>query len=126
MEITAIRTDAAPAPAGAYSQGLAAGPFVFTAGMGPIDPATGKAIGDTVAEQTDRVLDHLQTILAERGLGLSDVVKMTVHLQHLQRDFAAFDAAYRNRLREPYPVRTTVGSTLNGILVEIDAVALAR
>jgi reactive intermediate/imine deaminase len=126
VDITAIRTNNAPAPAGAYSQGLAAGPFVFTAGMGPIDPATRAVVGETVAEQTDVVLDHLQTILAERGLDLSDVVKMTVHLQHLQRDFAAFDAAYRKRLREPYPVRTTVGSTLNGILVEIDAVALVR
>ncbi len=126
MTATQIRTDAAPAPAGAYSQGLAAGPFVFTAGMGPLDPATRAVLGDTVAEQTDVVLDHLESILSERGLGLGDVVKMTVHLQNLQRDFAEFDAAYRRRMSEPYPVRTTVGSDLNRILVEIDAIALVR
>jgi reactive intermediate/imine deaminase len=126
MDVTPIRTEAAPAPAGAYSQGLAAGPFVFTAGMGPLDPVTRAVIGETVAQQTDVVLDHLATVLGHRGLGLGDVVKMTVHLQHLRRDFAEFDAAYRRRMSEPFPVRTTVGSDLNGILVEIDAVALAR
>lgn len=126
MDATAIRTAAAPAPAGAYSQGLAAGPFVFTAGMGPLDPTTSQVIGTTVGEQTDTVLDHLEAILAERGLDLSDVVKMTVHLQQMNRDFDEFDVVYRKRMRPPFPVRTTVGSTLNGILVEIDAVALAR
>ena len=126
MTATQIRTDAAPAPAGAYSQGLAAGPFVFTAGMGPLDPATRAVLGDTVAEQAVVVLDHVAWSLAERGLGVGDVVKMTVHLQNLQRDFAEFDAAYRRRMSEPYPVRTTVGSDLNRILVEIDAIALVR
>jgi reactive intermediate/imine deaminase len=126
MDVTPIRTAAAPAPAGAYSQGLVAGPFVFTAGMAPLDPVTRAVVGQTIGEQTDVVLNHLETILSERGLGLGDVVKMTVHLQDLRRDFAEFDAAYRRRVSEPYPVRTTVGSTLNGILVEIDAVALVR
>ena len=36
---------------------------------------------------------------------------------------AAFDVAYRAAMPEPYPVRTTVGSQLLGILVEIDVVA---
>ncbi|GIH16722.1 hypothetical protein Raf01_48940 [Rugosimonospora africana] len=40
-------------------------------------------------------------------------------------DFAEFNRGYRSRFREPLPVRTTVGSTLNGILVEIDVVAYA-
>jgi 2-iminobutanoate/2-iminopropanoate deaminase len=49
--------------------------------------------------------------------------KATVHLAELQRDFAAFDAAYRRVMPEPFPVRTTVGSQLLGILVEVDVVA---
>jgi hypothetical protein len=43
----------------------------------------------------------------------------------LAGSFAEFDAAYRRMMPEPYPVRTTVGSTLAGILVEIDFVAVA-
>lgn len=125
MSSPAIRTDAAPAPVGAYSQARVAGPFVFTAGMGPLDPATGQVMGEDVATQTALVLDHLESILTAAGMGLDNVVKVTVHLQHLDRDFAEFNRVYRTRFGDPLPARTTVGSTLNGILVEIDVVAYA-
>ncbi|HEY2674274.1 MAG TPA: Rid family hydrolase [Rugosimonospora sp.] len=125
MTNPAIRTDAAPAPVGAYSQARVAGPFVFTAGMGPLDPATGQVVGDDVATQTALVLDHLESILTAAGMGLDNVVKVTVHLQHLDRDFAEFNRVYRSRFGDLLPARTTVGSTLNGILVEIDVVAYA-
>ncbi|BCJ27428.1 reactive intermediate/imine deaminase [Actinocatenispora sera] len=119
-----LRTDQAPAPAGGYSQGVAIDGFVYTAGMGPIDPATGKAVGDDVATQTRQVMKNLGAVLAQRGLGFEHVVKATVHLQELHRDFAEFDKAYREFFTaDPAPVRTTVGSDLNNILVEIDFVA---
>lgn len=125
MSNAAIRTDAAPAPVGAYSQARVAGPFVHTAGMGPLDPTTGAVLGTDVATQTDLVIDHLESILSAAGLGLADVVKVTAHLQHLDADFAEFDRVFRARFTEPFPARTTVGSTLAGILVEIDVVAYA-
>ncbi|GCD93939.1 RidA family protein [Embleya hyalina] len=118
-----IRTDAAPKPGGTYSQGIDTGDFVHTAGMGPIDPATGAIVGDDVASQTRRVLDNLKAVLAEAGLDLGHVVKVTTHLEHLRRDFAGYDEVYREYFTEPYPVRTTVGSDLMNILVEIDVVA---
>lgn len=118
-----LRSTAAPAPLGTYSQGLVAGDFVYTSGMGPIHPETGEVVGEDVAAQTRQVLANLTAILAEHGLGLDDVVKSTVHLQDLHRDFAAYDEVYRAHFKEPYPVRTTVGSDLMNILVEIDFVA---
>lgn len=120
-----ITTDAAPAPVGAYSQGRVAGPFLFTAGMGPLDPTTGRILGDDVATQTNLVIDHLESILGAAGMTLADVVKVTAHLQDLHGDFAEFDRVFRSRFPEPFPARTTVGSTLAGILVEIDVVAVA-
>ena len=39
--------------------------------------------------------------------------------------FPAYDAAYREFFSDPKPARTTVGSTLAGILVELDVVAYA-
>ncbi len=121
-----LSTSAAPRPVGAYSQGVETDGFVVTAGMGPIDPATGAVVGDTIAEQTHRTLDNLEAVLRESGLTLADVVKATVHLQHLERDFAAYDAVCRERFSEPYPARTTVGSQLLGILVEIDVLAVRK
>lgn len=120
-----VRTDKAPSPAGAYSQGIVANGFLYTAGLGPIDPETGKIVGETVGEQTEHVMRGLQAILAERGLTFADVVKSTVHLSTLD-DFAEFNRAYESFLTPPYPVRTTVGSTLMNILVEIDVVAALR
>ena len=45
-----------------------------------------------------------------------------MHLADLA-DFAEFNAAYQESFTEPYPLRTTVGSQLANILVEIDVVA---
>jgi 2-iminobutanoate/2-iminopropanoate deaminase len=122
MTKEAISTTNAPAPVGPYSQGIVANGFLYTAGFGPQDPATG-AIADTVEEQTRQVLRNIRAVLETRGASLDDVVKATVHLEHLDRDFAGFNVAYREFFTEPYPVRTTVGSRLANILVEIDVVA---
>lgn len=124
MSLHAIRTDSAPAPVGPYSQSIAANGFVFTAGFGPQDPTTG-AVPDGIEAQTAQLIRNLSAVLETQGTSLDRVVKATVHLQHLDRDFAAFNAVYREHFSEPFPVRTTVGSTLAGILVEIDVIALA-
>jgi 2-iminobutanoate/2-iminopropanoate deaminase len=124
MKKTVIRTDRAPAPGGSYSQGIAAGPWVFTAGVGPHDPASGAIVGSTIEEQTQQALLNLEAILSARELSRDDIVKVTVHLEELDRDFAGFDAAYRRFFRDPFPVRTTVGSRLDGILLEIDCIAV--
>jgi enamine deaminase RidA (YjgF/YER057c/UK114 family) len=65
-------------------------------------------------------LRNIDAVLKEAGATMDDVVKSTAHLQHLHRDFAEYNAAYAAHFREPYPVRTTVGSDLLDILVEID------
>lgn len=121
-----ISTADAPHPSGAYSQGIEAGPFVFSAGMGPHDPVTAEVVGVTIEEQTAQALKNVKALLGSAGLSLEDVVKVTAHLQNLERDFAGYDRVYRTYFRDPYPVRTTVGSDLGGILIELDAVALRR
>lgn len=77
---------------------------------------------ESVGDQTRQVLRNVGAVLAEQGLTLDDSVKTTVHLADLA-DFAEFNEAYKEFFSEPYPVRTTVGSQLANILVEIDVVA---
>lgn len=119
-----VVSDGVPAPGGAYSHGVVAGGLMFTAGMGPHRP-DGALVEGSVGDQTVQVLRNLEAVLAARGRSLADVVKVTAHLADVARDFPEFDAAFRRVVPAPYPVRTTVGSTLLGILVEIDVVALA-
>jgi reactive intermediate/imine deaminase len=111
----------APPPAGPYSHFARAGGLVFTSGVVPVDPATGM-VPDGAGEQTRLALRNLGVVLAAAGVGFGDVVKTTVHLADLA-DFAEFNQAYQEFFTQPYPVRTTVGSALAGVLVEIDAVA---
>ncbi|MGZ0068115.1 RidA family protein [Microbacterium arborescens] len=117
----AIRTADAPQPAGPYSQGIVSGDLLFTAGFGPQDPVTGEK-PESVGDQTRQVLRNLQAVLAQHGATLDDALKVTVHLADLA-DFDEFNVAYREFFSEPFPVRTTVGSQLADILVEIDLVA---
>lgn len=121
MTKTAIRTENAPQPAGPYSQGIVANGFLYTAGFGPQDPATG-AMAENVGDQTRQVLRNIEAVLAEHGASLKDAVKVTTHLQNLKEDFAEYNEAYAEFFTAPFPVRTTVGSQLFDILVEIDVV----
>lgn len=121
-----ISATEAPAPAGAYSQGIVVGGLLYTAGMGGHDPNAGAIVGQTVAEQTSQVTRNLTAVLGAHGLTFANVVKATAHLANLQYDFAEFNTAYAAFLEPPYPVRTTVGSELGpDMLVEIDMVAAA-
>ncbi|MET4002790.1 MULTISPECIES: RidA family protein [Arthrobacter] len=122
MSKEAVHTNNAPQPAGPYNQGITANGFFYSAGFGPQDPRTGD-MAATVGEQTRQVLRNISAVLAERGLTLNDSVKVTAHLQNLKEDFDEFNAAYQEFFCAPFPVRTTVGSTLFDILVEIDVVA---
>lgn len=115
-------TDAAPVPAGPYSQAIRAGDFIFVAGQGPFLPETRQLAGNTVEEQTRQVLENIKAILHAAGATMSDVVKVTVHLSDLGH-FQQFNEVYKEYFAEPLPVRTTVGSQLRGFLVEVDVVA---
>ncbi len=86
----------------------------------------GKVEG-AVTEQTHRIFDSIEAILAESRLTLSHVVKATVWLSD-PRDFSAFNAVYARRFAQPYPVRSCVISqlVLPSACVEIEVVASRR
>jgi len=108
---------------GSYSPAIRAGELVFVSGQGPLDPATGDVVGDTIAEQTEQTMRNLADVLQTAGLSLNDCVKVNVYLADLA-DYDAFDAAYRAWFRDPLPARTTVGAALPKGVVEIDVTAM--
>lgn len=109
-------------PAGGhYSSCIRAGDFVFTAGTVPRDKDR-KIVGATIEEQTAATLENIRVILASAGATLDQVVKATVHLADLSMA-PRFDRVYAQYFPNRKPVRTTVGSVLNEVLIEIDVVA---
>jgi 2-iminobutanoate/2-iminopropanoate deaminase len=120
-----IRTKQAGPPLGAYSQGYRVGDFVYTAGTGPIDPETGKVVGDTLEAQTRRTLESIKAVLEAGGATMADVFKVNVYLANPGM-FPKFDAVYAEYFPDPKPARTTVGAHLDqvpGMMIEIEAIA---
>jgi 2-iminobutanoate/2-iminopropanoate deaminase len=117
-----IVSQGAPAPSGAYSSVVRAGPFLYVSGQGPTDPESGRFVGDSVAEQVDRTMRNVEQQLKGAGASLDDVVKVQVYLANIA-DFDEFNRVYASFFPENAPARTTIGADLDEILVEIDAVA---
>ena len=121
----AIHTDNAPAAIGPYSQAVKAGNTIYVSGQLPVDPATGKFAGDSIAEQTKQSLTNIKNILEKAGAGMENVVKTTVLLSDIN-DFAAMNEVYATFFKEPFPARAAfqVAAIPKGAKVEIEAVAV--
>lgn len=120
----AIETPNAPKPIGPYSQAIVEGDFIFLAGQGPTNPATGKVEMGDVASETKRTFENMKAVLEAAGSSLDKVVKCNVYLRDIN-DFAAMSEVYKTYFTEPYPARTTIqaGALPGGIAVEIECIA---
>jgi 2-iminobutanoate/2-iminopropanoate deaminase len=119
-----IRSANAPVPIGPYAQAVVRNGFVFLAGQGAIDPATGKLVAGGIAEQTRQTLENVKAVLEAAGCTMADVVSTTIYMVNLD-DFAAMNQVYAEYFKDNPPARTTVGvaSLPGGFAVEITAIA---
>jgi 2-iminobutanoate/2-iminopropanoate deaminase len=124
MTRSVVLSAAAPKPVSAYSQAIQSGSLLFLAGQIPLDPATGKVVSGTLAEETDRIIENLRAVLSAAGATLANVVKTTVYLTNMA-DFAAFNEAYARHFTIDPPARTTVAVAALplGVRVEVEAIA---
>lgn len=118
-----ICTDKAPGAIGPYSQGYAAGGFVFTSGQIPVDPATG-SIPEGITAQTEQSCRNVMAILEAAGTSFKNVVKTTCFLADMA-DFAEFNTVYeRFFLSKPARSCVAVKALPKGVLCEIEAIAV--
>jgi 2-iminobutanoate/2-iminopropanoate deaminase len=122
MERKVVRTRRAPKPGGAYSQGIIAGNFVFTAGQGGANPRSGE-IPKGIKAQTTNALNNIKAVLEAAGTSLENVVKVTVYLADMD-DFAKMNKVYQGVFPKNQPARSTVEGNLGKMLIEVDAIAL--
>ncbi|MDR0713461.1 MAG: RidA family protein [Bacteroidales bacterium] len=115
----------APKAIGPYSQAIEANGMLFVSGQIPVNPATGKIEGRTVAEQTEQVLQNTGAILSAAGYSFADVVKSTCLLADMKY-FQDMNAVYARYYPTDAPARAAfaVKELPMNALVEIETVAV--
>lgn len=103
-----INTPKAPKPIGTYTQAQQANNLVFMSGQAPIDPETGKIVGDDIEVQIRQSLENLKAVAEEAGGSLNDVVKVTVFLTDFA-NFSLVNTCMADFFVEPYPARSAAG-----------------
>ena len=114
-----------PEAIGPYSQGTTAGRLVFASGQIAYDPDDpSKVIDGGVAEQTERIIDIIELILAQVDCTLSDIAQTTVYLSDIN-DMEEMNEVYASRFTTPAPARAVVAVSALPLdaLVEMDCVA---
>lgn len=126
MSKQVIETKNAPAAIGPYSQAVTGAGLIFVSGQIPLDPETGEISGINIKEQTDRVMKNLDAVLTAGDSELNKVLKTTIYLADMD-DFPVVNDIYGSYFDSTPPARATVEVSRlpKGVLVEIDAVALA-
>jgi 2-iminobutanoate/2-iminopropanoate deaminase len=117
-----IQSAELPAPAGHYSQAVAANGLVFLSG---ILPAQGAVAADASFEaQCGSVFDQCEKVLRAAGCGFDDVVQCTAYLAGVEH-WPAFNAIYARVFGAHKPARAVVPvpALHYGFLVEIQLVA---
>jgi 2-iminobutanoate/2-iminopropanoate deaminase len=121
-----IRTDAAPAPVGPYSQAVIHGGVLYCSGQIPLDPVTGEMIEGDIEAQTRQVFANLRAVLEAAGSSLNRVLRASVYLTDLSL-FPRVNAVYAEHFQAaPQPARSTIQAAALplGAQVEIDVIAL--
>ena len=90
-----------------FSPGLMVGDTLYVAGQTGQDLKTA-AISDDFETEVKQTLDNIGLVLKEAGLDFDHVVSVNVYLTDMEL-FQRMNAVYLTYMKEPRPVRTTVG-----------------
>ena len=136
MSGAGIRTDAAPAPVGAYPHARRVGDLLFLSGVGPRQAGNNAIPGNQydadnaliaydIEAQCRQVFANVRAVLEASGAQWQDLVDVTVFLTDMQRDFATYNRLYAEYFEGVDACRTTVGITAlpTPIAIELKCVA---
>ncbi len=121
----AYLTDKAPKPFGAYSQAIEGpepGRTVYLAGQIPFDVNTGKTVTSSIEAQADQTFKNVKAVCEAAGGSLDDIVKLTIFITDFKY-FPAINKTMEKWFKQPYPARSTVGTSLGmGVDVEVEGI----
>jgi len=131
-----VRTDAAPAPVGAYPHARRVGNLLFLSGVGPrmpgsngipgnVSDAEGHLLSYDIEAQCRQVFANVRAVLEASGARWEDLVDVTVYLTDMTRDFPLYNRLYAEYFAGVDACRTTVGITAlpTPIAIELKCIA---
>lgn len=120
-----ITTTSAPAPAGHYSQAIAAAGLVFVAGQLPIESGSPPDPSLPIERQTEIAMANVAAILDAAGSDLRRIASMTVYITGIER-WPAVNATLATILGAHRPARTIVPvpELHYGFAIEIQAIGV--
>jgi reactive intermediate/imine deaminase len=121
------RSPAAAAAGLPFSEAVRLGDVLYLSGAIGHRPGTLELVPGGLAAETRQALAHIKAVLAEHGLGLDAVFKVTVMLADMAR-WAEFNAVYLEHVDPArLPARSAFGATALalGAQVELDCLAYA-
>ncbi len=98
-------------PAFKYSHLVKAGPNYYFSGMLAQDRQSGALVGTTVGEQTDKILENVQVLMQEFGLGFDHLGIARIFTTQMDK-FGEINAAWEkvfNNISVAPPARTSLG-----------------
>lgn len=127
MTVRYIHTDAAPEPAGHYSQATVHNGVVYVAGMLPLDPVTREVVPGGMEEQLVRTLENIRVVLDAAGSDFAHALRLTVYIPDVSL-WGTVNATYARVMGDARPARAVIPTRelKPGVLVEIDCIAAVR
>ncbi len=104
---------------------MLAGETLYISGQICIDPVTGELKKNNLQEETQQVMQNLNSILVAAGMGFNHVVKTTIFITDMQQ-FAEINEIYGKYFEGDFPARETVqvAALPKFVNVEISMIAI--
>ena len=126
MKKEIITTLNAPAPIGPYNQAVKTGNTLYISGQIPLKASSMELLNGTIKEETQLVMENLQSILESAGMTFENVVKSSIFIDDM-KNFGEVNQVYGAYFdNDTAPARETVAvKTLpKSVRIEISMIAV--
>ena len=127
MEKEIIKYDGIADIPGPLNHAVKAGNFIFLSSQLSADLKGHTLIEGNIRQQTERAMENIKFLLEQAGSSLEKIVKVVIYMKDVKRDFKGMNDIYRRYFKKgEEPARVTVQalSPLDGIDIEIEAIAI--
>ena len=126
MKKEIITTLNAPAPIGPYNQAVKTGNTLYISGQIPLKASSMELLNGTIKEETQLVMENLQSILEAAGMTFENVVKSSIFIDDM-KNFGEVNQVYGAYFdNDTAPARETVAvkTLLKSVRIEISMIAV--